>query len=274
MHNRVILGDNENMDAVGEMLATAFTPAADVAVGQLKTGHLRKMPHYPQEIQPQAAYPRRTLEKEVRYRRYLMLVKHPASPRQEEGRATPGQSPAGADGARGPLEDYLVIRDELAGDEPATFNLFVLARSVRQAGQAFHFDGQLAADCLAYFATPEADQVALDRWGWPRVDDAFLVPQAFRLGTDLWKIGEVQQWVRVTALPGQPFLVVLYPYRKGAAEPTFESLAGGRGVRISAGGATEEVYLSTDPAPGAGGQAVVRRGGQSTVVLKAGAVAP
>jgi hypothetical protein len=258
MHNRVSLGDNENMDAVGELLATAFTPAADVAVGQLKTNHLRKMPRYPQEILPQAAYPERQLDKEARYRRYLMLVKHAA----------------GADGARGPLEDYLVIRDELSAGEPATFNLFVLARSVRQDGQTFRFDGQLAADAIAFFATPEAEKVTLDRWGWPRPDDAFLVPRTFRLGTDLWRAGEVQQWVRVTAAPGQPFLVVLYPYRKGGAEPALESLAGGRGVRISAGGETEEVYLSTDPAPGAGGQAVVRRGGQSMVILKAGAVAP
>jgi hypothetical protein len=53
--------------------------------------------------------------------------------------------------------------------------------------------------------------------------------------------------------------------------PQFQSLAGGKGVRVSLGGESEEVYLSTDPAPGIGGQAVVRREGQTTVILKPGA---
>jgi hypothetical protein len=259
MHNRVNVGDNENMDAVSELAAFESTDAADVAVGQVRSDRLRKMPHYPHDVSPGAAYPRRSLTVPVMYRRYLMLVRH----------------------AAGPMEDYLVIRDELSGPEPATFNLFVLARSVKPAGRTFHFDGQLAADAVAFFASPEADRFRLDRWAWPKQDESSMIPAGFRIGEETWRTGELQQWLRVTASPGEAFLVVLYPYRKGAPVPTFESLAGGKGVRVTVSGRSEEVFLSTDPAPDAGGQAVVRRPGprpdsprQSAVLLKPGAIPP
>jgi len=274
MHNRVNLGDDENMDSTGDLLAVATSAAGDVAVGQVRSDRLRKMPRYPQEIARQAAFPWRTLPAvpgrspaapgrspaEARYRRYLLLVKHAGA-----GEGGP---------AAGPLEDYLVIRDELAAGEPATFNLFVLARSVRQEGQLFRFDGQLAADAVAFVATPDAAKVKLDRWAWPKQDSSSMIPEGFQIGKDTWRVGELQQWLRVTAAPGEPFLVVLYPYRKGAAVPKFESLAGGKGVRVSLGEVSEEVYLATDPAPGAGGQAVVRRQGRTTVILKSGAISP
>jgi hypothetical protein len=252
MFNRVNLGDNENMDAAGELVTVAATPAADVAVGLARSDRLRKMPHLAQDIGQETAFPRRAFLGDLRYRRYVMLVKHDG-------------------GAAGGLEDYLVVRDEIVGPEPATFNLFVLARSIREDGRTFWFDGQLAADAVAFFASPDVDKVRFDRWGWPRADDAALVPRDFRAGRDTWRGGELQQWLRVTGSPGEAFLVVLYPYRKDGPVPQFQSLAGGKGVRVSLGGESEEVYLSTDPAPGIGGQAVVRREGQTTVILKPGA---
>ena len=251
MHNRVNLGDDENMDAVGELVAFRTTDAGDLAVGQVKSAHLRKMPRYAHEITWQASYPRRALTSEARLRRFLLLVKHPAE---------------------GPMADYLVIRDEPASSEPATFNLFVLARSVERDGRRFDFDGQLAADAVAYFVAPEPERVRLDRWAWPKQDESSMIPEDFQVGKDRWRVGELQQWVRVSASPGDPFLVVLYPYRKGTPAPAFEALADGKGVRVSVAGKTEEVYLATDPAPEAGGQAVVQRDGRKTVILKAKAV--
>jgi hypothetical protein len=62
--------------------------------------------------------------------------------------------------------------------------------------------------------------------------------------------------------------------RKGAAAPEFQVLSGGKGVRVSLGGVSEDIYLAADPPPEAGGQAVVRRAGQTTVILKAGALPP
>ncbi len=252
MHNRVNLGDDENMDAAGRMLAMKASDVGDVAVGQAASNRLRRMPRFPHEIGPGAAFPRRTLEGETRYRRFLLLVKH----------------------ADGPLEDYLVIRDELAGTEPATFNLFVLARSVRREGQAFHFDGQLEADAILYMATPAADKASLATWAWPKQDSSSMIPKDFEIGAGRWRTGELQQWLRVTGMPGRPFLAVLYPFRKGAPAPTFQTLADGKGVRVTLDGATEDVFLATDPAGEAGGQAAVHRGGHKTVILGAKAVPP
>jgi hypothetical protein len=259
MHNRVTLGDDENMDGVGELLAMETAPAGDLAVGQVRADRLRKMPHYPHEAVRGAAYPRRALASESRYRRFLLLVKHP---------------PAGQGQAGGALEDYLVIRDELVSTEPATFNLFVLARSVRQEDRTFTFDGQLAADAVVFMATPDPERVKLDRWAWPKQDESSMIPKDFRAGTDRWRTGELQQWLRVTEVHGRPFLAVLYPHRKGAAPPQFEPLAGGKGVRVTLGDSSEEVYLATDPAPEAGGQAVIRRSGRAVVILKAKALPP
>ncbi|HUU09580.1 MAG TPA: hypothetical protein VM431_03475 [Phycisphaerae bacterium] len=253
MHNRVNVGDDENMDAVGTLLAMATSDAGDVAVGQARSNRLRRMPRYPHEIVAGGTFPRRGIARGIRYRRFLLLVKHAET---------------------SPLEDYLVIRDELAADEPATFNLFVLARSVRQEGETFVFDGQLAADAVLYLATPVPEKVALARWAWPRQDASSLIGDDFRPGTDRWTKGELQQWVRVTEMPGRPFLAVLYPFRKGTTPPAFQTLTDGKGVRVTLGKASEEVFLATDPPGGVGGQAVVRRGGRETVVLKAKAVPP
>jgi hypothetical protein len=253
MHNRVNFGDDENMDAVGRVLAFRASPAADLVVGEAETDRLRRMPRYPHEVVWQATYPRRTLARPARCRRFLALVKHP------EGSA---------------LQDYLVVRDELDAAEPATFNLWVLARSVRQDGRTFHFDGQLAAGAVLYFASPAPDRVKTDRWAWPKRDESSLVPADFQPGKDQWRKGELQQGLRVTAAPGEPFLAVLYPCRQGAPVPQFEPLAGGRGIRVTLGRETEEVFLATDAAKEAGGQAVLRRAGRAEVLLKAGQLPP
>jgi hypothetical protein len=98
------------------------------------------------------------------------------------------------------------------------------------------------------------------------------VPKGFRIGVDRWQKGELQQWVRAGETPGRPFLAVLYPYRKGSESPAFQTLADGKGVRVTLGRTREEVYLATDPPRGVDGQAVIRRGGKTVVVLKKGAV--
>ncbi|MCX5653649.1 MAG: hypothetical protein NTY65_03235 [Planctomycetota bacterium] len=295
-YNRVSVGDSENMDAPAELLAMESTPAADVAVGQMQTAMLRKLPRLPQEITAATAYPRRALQSETRWRRYLALIKH-------EG---------------GPLEDYLVIRDELVSAEPEAFNLWVLARSVRQEGRCFYFDGQLAADAVAFVASPDVDRIKVEPWSWPRQDESSMIPPGFaakaeqgvraeegvRSPTPLrlltpssagqaapppvvtpssagpaappatWRVGELQQRLRIRGSPGEDYLVVLYPCRKGSPVPAFEVLSGGKGVRVTLAAATEDVYLSADPPPEAGGQAAVRRAGQTTVILKAAALPP
>ena len=250
LYNRMSVGDSENMDAPAELLAMESTPAADVVVGQMQATMLRKLPRFPHEITGATAYPRRVLVSETRWRRYLALIKHTG----------------------GPLEDYLVIRDDLTSTEPEAFNLWVLARSVRQDGRRFYFDGQLAADAVAFVASPDVDRVRVEQWSWPRQDESSMIPQDFAEST--WRTGELQQRLRIRGSPGEDYLVVLYPYRKGSPAPEFQTLAGGKGVRVTLGGVSEDVYLAADPPAEAGGQAVVRRAGQTTVILKSGALPP
>jgi len=247
MHNRVTLGEGENMDAAGRLLAVRSTPAADAAVAQARATHLRRMPRRPQEFDPGAALPRRRLQRPARHRRWVMLVKHPDA---------------------SPLADYLLVRDELDAAEPATFNLFVLARRVRRDGPQFRFEGQLGADAVLYLAAPEPEAVSLTEWGWPAGGRKAEIPPDFDPDRGPWRRGEVQQGVRVRARPGRPFLAVLYPFRKGTEPPAFESLAEGRGVRVTLGRTSETVYLASDPPKEAGGQAAVHRDDKQTVVLK------
>lgn len=252
MRSRISLGNDENMDGLGQVVAWAASPVADVVAGQVRSDRLRRVPHLPQDVIAGAALPRRTPASAARYRRLMALVKH--------------------DG--GPLRDYLVIRDEPAAAEPATFNLFMLARGVERDGRTFRFAGQLQTDALLFMATPEPDRVAVDQWSWPSRGAAAMIPPGFQPGRDPRPDGELQQWLRVTETPGRPFLVILYPLPRGEAAPAFEPLADGRGVRVTLGDATEEVFLATDADPKTGGQAVVRRGGKTFVLLKTDTLPP
>jgi hypothetical protein len=101
-----------------------------------------------------------------------------------------------------------------------------------------------------------------------------MVPKDFRAGRDPWRTGELQQHLSVGAGPGEDYLVVVYPLRKGSPVPEFQVLAKGKGVRVTLSGATEDVFLAADPAPEAGGQVSVRRGGQTAVILKPGDLPP
>jgi len=96
--------------------------------------------------------------------------------------------------------------------------------------------------------------------------------EGFAAGT--WRVGELQQRIRIRGSPGEDYLVVLYPCRKGAAAPEFQVLGGGTGVRVTLAAASEDVYLAPNPPAEAGGQAVVRRGGRTTVILKSAALPP
>jgi len=260
MHNRVTLGAEENMDAPGRLLLFREAPEAAVALVEARSTTLRRMPARPEEADPAEARPRRRLARPARYRRWVVLVRHP-------DREAPGE---------GGLADYLVLGDEVASTEPATFNLFVLARRVRRSGRRFLFEGQLSADAVLYLAAPEPEDVLLGEWGWPDGGRRAMIPPGFEPGRETWTAGEVQQVVRVRAPAGpsagreptgRTFLAVLYAFPKGGRVPRFEPLAGGRGVRVTLGPWAEEVYVASEPAPGVGGRVVVRRGGRTHVLV-------
>jgi hypothetical protein len=90
--------------------------------------------------------------------------------------------------------------------------------------------------------------------------------------TGPWMFGEYQQWVRLNTRPGTPVLWVLYPYPRGTEVPKFETLEGGKGVRVTLNGHTDEIFLNTDPGGAANGQAVIRRNGEEHILLDSGTV--
>jgi len=247
MHNRVNLGEDENMDASGRLLAFKATAHGIVAAAEARTHYLRRMPRWPEEIGAGATFSRRRLDRPARYRRYVVLVRHPA------GSA---------------LEDYLVVRDEVASAEPATFNLFVLAQRVQQENGVFRFEGALGVDALLFVATPTPESTTLAEWGWPGRGADAAIPDGFTAGRDRHRRGELQQWLRLRARPNQPFLTVVYPCPAGAERPRMESLADGAGVRVSLGREREAVYVASSPGRGVGGEVVLRRGGKRLVLLE------
>jgi hypothetical protein len=89
-----------------------------------------------------------------------------------------------------------------------------------------------------------------------------------------WLYGETQVWLRMHTSPGSDVLWVLYPHKRGTAEPTIERIAGGKGVRVTLGDEVEEIYLATEPAKGIDGQMVLVRGGKEHVLLKKSQVPP
>ena len=83
-----------------------------------------------------------------------------------------------------------------------------------------------------------------------------------------WPHGEYQISARYDLPAGGSCLWVLIPYRRGGVVPQVEAV-GTHGVRVVAGGVSEEVHLGSE-APN--GQAVLVRDGVATVLLKADTV--
>jgi len=103
-----------------------------------------------------------------------------------------------------------------------------------------------------------------------RTDGKALIPPKGWTGN--WMYGEYQHWLRLHTKPGTPVLWVLYPYPKGTTPPAFETLAEGKGVRVTLNGKSEEIWLATEPAEGMGGQAVFQRNGSEKILLTSGQV--
>ena len=86
-----------------------------------------------------------------------------------------------------------------------------------------------------------------------------LVPPDGWKGT--WTYGEYQVWLRVHTDPGTPMLWVLTTHERGGAPAQVERLEGGRGVRVTRGGVTDEITFDGDVV-------VVKRGGEEEKVLQ------
>ena len=270
----------KQIGGVARVGAFKSTPAADLVVAERTDDSLTLSPIYPEDAKFQYPYPSRQAAIPITHRRFLMLVKNPQGSK---------------------LADYLVVRDETRSADRQQLNIHLLARDVAApenlgGGQIIRAAGQWNTDALVYLAAPKVASFNVGRWfyhdefmsgpgqygdpkseanqAWARKisesDGQALVPP---LGwKDKWMVGEYQKWLQIGTAPGTPMTWVLYPKKQGGAEPKFETLEGGSGVRVSLGTESEEILLATQPGAGAQGQAIVRRGGRETPVLAAGAV--
>jgi hypothetical protein len=280
----------------GEVLATAFTPAMDVVVGERRGSSLSLAPWEPADAEFARGYPRRATGP-LAHRRLVALIKHPLE---------------------SALADYVVIRDELSGNEPALLHWHLLVRSAeRIAPGLWHCPGQgqrdvllavsgagppvvgrwqyLAAERLAppaCVARPdESDQdwrmrtagsdeapvlveksqerTNVERWNEliASTDGRALMPPPGWKGQ--WKYGECQRWLRFPIAAGGAALSVLYPLPATATvkEPTPAavpriSLREDR-VEVAFGEEREVIILGSGPG------AVLERAGQRSEALPA-----
>lgn len=79
-----------------------------------------------------------------------------------------------------------------------------------------------------------------------------------------WTYGEIQLWARISTKPGSPILWALIPRPAGGPAATVERTADGHGLRVSLGGAVDEITCSSERG------VRVLRGGTEEVLLKPG----
>lgn len=156
LHNTVTFGEStlvrhngrgvnvpagEQLWGGGEVLAKAFGPAMDVVVGERRGNSLSLAPWDPADAEFARGYPRRATGP-LAHRRMVALIKHPVE---------------------SALSDYLVVRDEVSGSEPALLHWHLLVRSAeRIAPGLWHCPGQGQRDVL--LAVSGAGSPLVSRW--------------------------------------------------------------------------------------------------------------
>ncbi|MEX2386730.1 MAG: hypothetical protein WD534_02545 [Phycisphaeraceae bacterium] len=264
-------GDDEAVPAMEQIHGAArvgafvSTDVADVTVAERSADSVELRPIYPTQAMYQYPYPTREVET-IHHRRFLAMIKH-----DEDAK----------------LHDYLVVRDETTSSEPQQLNVHLLARELERSGNLIRGRGQWNTDALLYLADVAETDYVEGRWfyGGGKANDDLEITDAMIQETDgqalippegwdePWRVGEYQKWVRLHTEPGTPMLWVLYPQPHGDEQPTFETLDDGRGVRVTVGDETEEIYLNTN-AGDEGGQVVLRRDGEVHTLLETNAVPP
>ncbi len=290
--------------------AFASTEDADVVVAERSGNSLTLQPVDPHDHEFGRRYPSRKVDPIV-HRRFLAMIKHAPDSKltdylvvREETRAKVGQQ----------VNLHLLAREaKVDGDTircPGQWDTDMLVKVVEAKNlnvdvRQWHYYDEYMYGPMDYAIRPgesmqawEArmkklmadngvDSLPLPGWeptwqppeqsgDWfERIDKtggkALMPPPGW---TGKWLYGETQVWLRMHTSPGSDVLWVLYPHKRGTDEPTIESIAGGRGVRVTLGDEVEQIYLATEPAEGTGGQMVLVRDGKEHVLLKNNQVPP
>lgn len=275
--------------------AFVSTEDADLCVAERSGSTLVLSPIDPRDARFQYAYPARRV-RPFTHRRFIALIKHdPSSPladylvvRDETDTDQPQQ-----------LNIHLLVRS-------------LTDAQADGGGWLIRGPGQWSVDALLFLAHARQPRFEVGRWWymdeymmgpnqWPRRDgkkplaedeaqqkawhdkirqtdgQALIPPEGWN---DRWLVGEYQRWLKVSTAPGSAITWVLYPARQGATAPRLESInapgdAGESmpGVRVTLGGSSEQVWMSTTAHPELG-HAAVRRDGQTNVLIRAGDLPP
>lgn len=177
MHNRLAFAPLDwefaNMDGFERLIAFKTSQFVDIAIGEVQSERIRRMPRLPEEIVWQGRYEERALEVPLTYRRTVIFIRHPER------------------------HDYFVLRDQWNGPKlRATYCLHVNAKSFTQDGNQFSFDNGLVVTCVS----PPKFEVERFDWGFERKRDGQVYYREATIGLRLSTIGESGQ-----------FITVLYP---------------------------------------------------------------
>jgi hypothetical protein len=175
MHNRVAFSTGDwpyaNMDGYERLIALETSDVADIAVGQVESDRLRKMPKLPPcPWNPIGPY--KPLAETLTYRRTIVMVKNPAAGRGK---------------------DYYVLRDQHHGpDLTATYCLHVESDKAQRSGNRVDF-----GTMTLFVAAPrEADYERFD-WSFQKGRDGY---SESTVGVRFSRSGSASQ-----------FITVLYP---------------------------------------------------------------
>lgn len=155
----------EELTSSGEVTHFRTTRVADLVVSERSGQQLVMRPIDPGDHEFGRGYPTREVAP-LKHRRKLIFVKN-------EG---------------GKLGDYLVVRDETAGDEPGQLNLHLLAREIETDGHRFKVSGQMDKDVLVVTSGGEDSEIR----SWHYRDEWMLGPNDYVL-----RKGESQsEWIK------------------------------------------------------------------------------
>jgi hypothetical protein len=278
---------------VGAMKTTRF---ADVVVAERTSRHLTMSPIDPHDHEFSRRYPSRKVDP-ITHRRTLAMVKHNKDDALgdylvvlDQTTATGPQQlnvhllarSANVDGRTvtldGQLDKDIAVHLAAAADPDVQVRSYHYLANEKRPGPALYAirPGESQVDYRKRLKTMMSDAGAdslpidgldatagLSRDEWhARVQktsgQALAVPPMWK---GKWTEGEYQVWLRVETEPGKPILWVLAAWDRDGPAPTIETVTGGRGVRLTAGGQSETV--SVTGSLGDPGKLVLRRSGKT-----------
>ena len=137
--------------------------------------------------------------------------------------------------------NYFVVHDHMAVPAPFTWRLWLTTAKVTTAPMTATSEGKEDADLDVFFTQPQGLELKTE-------DKARTSGCGIRPDGNMGPYTSTQ--TGIIATPSQrarDVFTVLYPRLKTEARPEITALAGGRGVKVQAGGRTDYVFLSETP---------------------------